>query len=452
MSELSFERFDPKFVENMKTLLKDEYQDYVRAMNQSPVRGVRVNPIKMNKDTFIETFGYPTERVPYEENGFVLLSEEKIGNPFHHLAGAIYLQEPSSMMPVACLNVSSDAKVLDLCAAPGGKSTQVAAKIQNGLLVSNEIVTSRAKVLFSNIERLGVKNAIILNETPEKISNKLKGYFDAVIVDAPCGGEGMFRKDPNTIAEWKEERLISNHDRQLEILNCADKCLKQGGKLVYSTCTFSEIEDEDVIVDFLKDHDYRVVEVPEDVKSSTKNGTKIREARRFYPFSGKGEGQFVCVLGKQSDCENVDVSRKTKLDRLSKQEDSLARKFLAENFDIDFEFELIVLHECIMLVTNDMMEICGSGLNIISAGVRVGTIEKGVLRPHHQLFMALGKYAKNKIELDDKQAQRYVHGEELNVETLKNGYYALQVHGATIGGSKCSGGRLKNLYPKGLRI
>ena len=247
---------DESFVKNMKILLAEDYGLYEAAMHEKPIRGIRCNPLKISKQKFLNIFPHKLEQISYEENGFVLETDEKLGNGLLHMSGCFYLQEPSSMMPVACLNVDSDARVLDLCAAPGGKSSQVAVKIPDGLLVSNEIVTNRAKVLFSNIERMGIRNSVVLNDTPDNIAGKLEGFFDAVIVDAPCGGEGMFRKDPSTIEEWNIDRLESNHQRQIEILKSADKCLKQGGKLVYSTCTFSEIENEDVILEFLENHDY----------------------------------------------------------------------------------------------------------------------------------------------------------------------------------------------------
>ena len=443
---------DESFVKNMKILLAEDYGLYEAAMHEKPIRGIRCNPLKISKQKFLNIFPHKLEQISYEENGFVLETDEKLGNGLLHMSGCFYLQEPSSMMPVACLNVDSDARVLDLCAAPGGKSSQVAVKIPDGLLVSNEIVTNRAKVLFSNIERMGIRNSVVLNDTPDNIAGKLEGFFDAVIVDAPCGGEGMFRKDPSTIEEWNIDRLESNHQRQIEILKSADKCLKQGGKLVYSTCTFSEIENEDVILEFLENHDYQILEVPDSVKKCTRPGTKIKEARRFYPFSGKGEGQFVCVLQKKSETDEWTRTKKPSVNFLGRKDKEIVNVFLKENFDIPFDYELIVLHESVMLVRSSIIDVCSSGLNIINAGVRVGSIEKGVLRPHHQLFTALGDYSKHKHEMNDEDAKKYVHGEELSVEHGANGYYTMFVCGASIGGAKCSNGKLKNLYPKGLRI
>ena len=250
-----FKILPAQFTNNMKTLLGTDFEKYKKSMDEPSVRGLRINTIKTSIENFNAHFNLCVQDIPYEKNGRVLLSQEKLGNLPIHMTGMIYMQEPSSMLPVSTIDYKGDEKVLDLCAAPGGKSTQVASYVTDGLVVSNEIVTAIAKILFSNIERLGVKNSIILNDTPENISNNMQGFFDVVLVDAPCSGEGMFRKDNETIKEWSFDGILFNQERQLEILNCADKCLKQGGKLIYSTCTFSELEDEDVILKFLENHD-----------------------------------------------------------------------------------------------------------------------------------------------------------------------------------------------------
>jgi len=446
-------RLDESFIEKMKKLLGDKYNLYVNALEKNPVRGIRFNPIKIDKKLFENNFNYDIKPVAYEKNGYILNTEEKLGNSLLHLAGCFYIQEPSSMMPVACLDVQSDAKVLDLCASPGGKSTQVAVKIPYGLLVSNEIVTSRSKILFQNIERLGIQNSIILNDTPLSISEKLPNVFDVILVDAPCGGEGMFRKDPDTIKEWSQDRLLSNHQRQIEILECADKCLKSNGKIIYSTCTFDEIENENVILEFLENHDYIVLQVPSSVKECTDSGTKVPLARRFYPFTGNGEGQFVCVLEKQGECSDfADIQKNFKPVEISKKDNILVREFIDNNFNIPFDYELIMMHNNIMLVFGDMIKLIKSGVNVVNAGVRVGSIEKGVLKPHHQLFSALGVYSKFKYELSENEAKKYVHGEELGIENGHSAYYTVTYLGAALGGAKCVQNRLKNLYPKGLRI
>lgn len=447
-----FKILPAQFTNNMKTLLGTDFEKYKKSMDEPSVRGLRINTIKTSIENFNAHFNLCVQDIPYEKNGRVLLSQEKLGNLPIHMTGMIYMQEPSSMLPVSTIDYKGDEKVLDLCAAPGGKSTQVASYVTDGLVVSNEIVTARAKILFSNIERLGVKNSIILNDTPENISNNMQGFFDVVLVDAPCSGEGMFRKDNETIKEWSFDGILFNQERQLEILNCADKCLKQGGKLIYSTCTFSELEDEDVILKFLENHDYKVLDVNEKCKIWTTNGTKINKARRFFPFTGKGEGQFVCVLEKNSETQEFEISKRLQPNYLKGKDRDLVLKFLNDNFDLDFNYELVVVRNEIMLVTREMLKILPLKINILNAGVRVGSIEKNVLKPHHQLFSALGDYAKIKIELSDADFLKFVHGEELDIPNEHKGYACVTKFGASLGGGKCVQGKLKNLYPKGLRI
>lgn len=450
--ELLFGKLPSEYVENMKYLLGDDFDKYKQSLNKDSVRGLRINPLKTTLENFNRVCEFDTSVVPYEKYGRVLTTKEKLGNLPLHASGMIYMQEPSSMLPVSTIEYSGDEKVLDLCAAPGGKSSQVASYVQDGLVVSNEIVTARAKILFSNIERLGIKNSIILNDTPENISNKLTGYFDVVLVDAPCSGEGMFRKDPDTIEEWSASGVLFNAKRQLEILDCADKCLKCGGKLIYSTCTFSEIEDEDVIINFLNNHNYSIQEVKQECNNWTTHGTKIKEARRFFPFTGNGEGQFVCVLQKNEEEEIFEINKRITANFLKGKDKELVINFLKENFEFDFNYNLVYIKDDIMLVNDEMLKLLPQKINIINAGTRIGTIEKGVLKPHHQLFSALGGFAKNKINLTETDYKKYVHGEELDIDSKLKGYACVSIFGASLGGGKCVNGKLKNLYPKGLRI
>lgn len=455
MSEIAnniLELLPKNFLDNMKNLLGNNYEKYILSLENKHVRGFRINSIKTTVENFENNIKFNTEKVPYEQFGRVLNDDIKIGNFPEHLSGMIYMQEPSSMLPVSTINFNGNEKVLDLCAAPGGKSTQIASYVKNGLIVSNEIVTNRAKILFSNIERLGVKNSIIINDTPQNIANTMQGFFDVVLVDAPCSGEGMFRKDPATINEWSDERITFNAERQLEILISADRCLKKGGKLIYSTCTFSEIEDEDVILKFLDNHNYKILKTRKECEDWTYCGTKIKEARRFFPFTGKGEGQFVCVLQKNEETEEFYLSKRLEPNYLKGKDKDLVDNFLISNFDIPYEYKLVQRHDNIMLITQEMIKVLPLKINTINAGVRVGNIEKGVLKPHHQLFSALGCFAKNKIELTHEDCKKYIHGEELDIDKALKGYACVTVYGASLGGGKCVNGKLKNLFPKGLRI
>ena len=245
-----------KFEESMKSLLKEDYQKYVKSMEKPAKRGLRVNSEYVQPEEFCKLFSYQIKPILNESNLFCLESDEKIGNSVFHHAGMIYLQEPSSMLAVLALDVKDGENILDLCAAPGGKTGQILEKDRTGIVVSNEIVRARANVLLSNIERQGFKNSTITSLAPETLSGLLPDFFDKILVDAPCSGEGMFRKESETISEWNAGLPEFNHTRQLQILKEADKMLKQGGTLVYSTCTFNRKEDEETVAIFAKEYGY----------------------------------------------------------------------------------------------------------------------------------------------------------------------------------------------------
>ena len=234
-------RLPEKFEDRMKKMLGDEYDDFIKSMDETPIfTGIRINTSKVGaKDAVIKEFG-ELQNVSWCSDGFYADKSKISGNHPYHLAGLFYFQEPSAMSTVSALNIESDDYVLDLCAAPGGKATQAGAFIsKNGLLVANEIVKNRANILSDNIDRFGLTNAVVTNETPQKLAEKYVHFFDKIIVDAPCSGEGMFRKEPQAVDEWSVEHTVSCGVRQKHILDCAMKMLKGGGYIVYSTCTFA---------------------------------------------------------------------------------------------------------------------------------------------------------------------------------------------------------------------
>ena len=445
-----------QYIKNMQCLLKDNMQNYLDALKQPPVQGLRVNTTKAD-DKILSQFNI-ISRVEYCKNGYIV-NNQKIGKHPYHIAGLVYMQEPSSMMPVSASGLSEEPDknlaVLDLCAAPGGKSGQIAEYLNGqGILVSNEIDSKRAKILHGNIVRMGYSNVIVTNESPERLSEHLQQKFDYIFVDAPCGGEGMFRKDPDTISEWKPERLLSNAKRQKDILFYANKMLKPNGKLIYSTCTFSVEEDENVVDWFLDNYNYSLVMPPKSVIDNSTYLTHV-ECRRFYPHLSKGEGQFVCVMKKPE--EELVNERTFKDSKLGNSEYKIVNKFILDNFNIPFALNYIKIGDYIYLVNQKtqnmlkyMQKICK-----ISSGVIVGSIEKDRLVPHINMFSAYGKYAKQKLNFDVNNALlfKYLHGEQLeNTYSLINGYVSICVDGFAFAGVKVTGNALKNLYPKGLRI
>lgn len=459
------ERLPVEFLEELKKDLGNDYEKYIKAIDEPAVRGVRVNTKKIHLMRFKELFNEPIEKIPYTSDGFILNSDEKLGNSPLHLSGAFYLQEPSSMIAVLSSGIEKEkraVKVLDLCASPGGKSGQIASIISNdSLLVSNEIISSRASVLFSNIERQGFKNVIVINEKPENLGC-FAGFFDYVFVDAPCSGEGMFRKNPETIEEWSTKNVEMCKARQMEILKYAQSLVAENGKLVYSTCTFSKNEDENVAIWFEDNFDFHLIDVPEKIKdvtipAKTRDGKGF--ARKFYPFSGKGEGQFVAVF------ERVGIAPEKKLHtkkhfRSIEYAGRMKRKpfdeFVKNNLKTKIEGNIYEVGDNLFLTPSSFssdLQTAFDSLKFLSLGVKLGGVNSGRFEPNHSLFMAFGDGFKEKIELSNDEAKKYLHGEELikNGQNFK-GYGVVAKDGLVLGGVKIVGNRLKNLYPKGLRI
>ena len=446
-----------EFENRMKTLLGDEYEDFIKAFDEPPVRAFRVNTDKISLEAFEKINPFPTEKIPYVENGFYF-NYDGIGNhPYHH-AGMIYIQEPAAMVPVESIDIGSDWKVLDMCAAPGGKSSQIKNKLgENGVLVSNEIVPSRCKILTGNIERMGFQNVVTTCMHPQKIIKTFpEKYFNMIMVDAPCSGEGMFRKEEIAIDEWSPENVKMCAERQAEILDCAAQLVKVGGYIVYSTCTYSLEENEMTVDAFLTRHpEFELVPVTERVEKNTADGIIIdgcksknmHYTRRCFPHITKGEGQFVAVM-RLAD-SNVDTEHffapigKEKLDKTLVD-------FLDDTLTTYNKDYVQTYNGNPVYFTPDFPVPRGIAF---TCGVTIGEIRKNYVVPHHQFFMALGKDFKRKISLtaDSDEIKKYLHGEEFQTD-YPNGWAVVMVDGCTVGGVKVSNGRAKNHYPKGLRI
>ncbi len=442
------------YEKRMRTLLKDAYPAYLSALDSPPVRGFRVNTEKISPEDFLKIWPYGAEPIPYVPTGFYL-TEEHIGHtPFHH-AGMLYIQEPAAQAPVACLSVKEGDWVLDLCAAPGGKSTQVKNKLgADGVLVANEIVAGRCRILTGNIERLGFQNTVTTCLSPQRVAEVFPYTFDLVIVDAPCSGEGMFRKEPDALTMWSEENVALSATRQREILDCAARAVKPGGQILYATCTFSPEEDERVVDGFLARHgNFRLCPVPEAVRKYTEDGVpffgcvteNLTDARRFYPHTGRGEGQFMAVLQNTDEGDGVHK----KAPPIPKETNPAVFAFLDEVLT-DYKREYVLSYGGQPVYFTDDFPV-PSGVSY-SLGVRIGEVKKNYILPHHQFFMALGKRFRHKLPLspDSDALRRYLHGEEIDAP-LPDGWAAVTVAGAAVGGIKVVGGRGKNHYPKGLR-
>ncbi len=443
-----------EYVNRMTELLGDEYGDYVSALNSKPVRAFRVNTDKISLDEFEKINPFSDDKIPYVKNGFYF-EYDKIGNhPYHH-AGMIYVQEPGAMAPAECVEIQPDWKILDMCAAPGGKSTQLKNKLgDNGILVSNEIIPSRCKILTGNIERLGLRNTVTTCMDTGRLAKSFPKTFDLIMCDAPCSGEGMFRKEDIAIDEWSTENVIKCAERQAEILDNAVLLLRNGGYIIYATCTFSLEENEMTVDGFLKRHsEFELIPVSEAVKSNTVDGIKfkgcmcenISDARRFYPHKSNGEGQFMAVLRNTLEASSTNC----KPARIDIKIDKTVFGFL-DDVLTDYDKSKVMMYNGNPVYFISDFEVPKG--TAFSCGVTIGEIKKNYIQPHHQFFMAMGENFKRKINLepDSAEIRKYLHGEEIEVN-CENGWAVVTVNGCSLGGAKVVSGRAKNHYPKGLR-
>ena len=439
----------------MTELLGEEFADYEKALTETPVKGFRVNTDKISLQDFEKINIFGSEKISYVDNGFYLDYEKAGNHPYHH-AGMIYIQEPGAMAPAECVEIEPDWKILDMCAAPGGKSSQLKNKLgEKGVLVSNEIVSSRCKILTGNFERLGLKNAMTTCMDTGKLARLYPNTFDLIMVDAPCSGEGMFRKEEIAIDEWSEENVKMCAKRQAEILDNAAICLKDGGYIVYATCTFSLEENEMTVDAFLKRHeDFELVRVKKEVEDATADGIKfdgcetenISFTRRFYPHKAKGEGQFMAVLHNKYESASSYPAVKVGQEKIDKTVYDFLDSVLTE-YDKDY---VLMYNGNPVYFTPDFPVKKGTAF---ACGVTIGEIRKNYIQPHHQFFMAMGDKFKRKIELDpdSDEMKKYLHGEEIDVE-CDNGWAVVTTKGCSVGGVKVVSGRAKNHYPKGLRL
>ena len=450
MKELPLE-----FSARMRDLLsEDSFARYEESLQQPAVRAFRVNTEKISLQDFESLNVFSCGKIPYAETGYYL-DYDKIGNhPYHH-AGMIYVQDPGAMAPAECLTVQPDWWVLDLCAAPGGKSSQLRNKLgDDGILVSNEIVPSRCKILTGNIERLGFRNTVTTCLDPARLVKLFPETFDLIMVDAPCSGEGMFRKGDVALREWSRENVLNCAQRQQGILEQAIKALRPGGYIIYATCTFSLEENEMVVDSFLQAHpDFELIPVKDTVREHTEDGIlfdgchcqNLSYTRRFYPHKSRGEGQFMAVLHHRGEA----LPRAHAPVKCSSKPDPLASAFLAETL---LSYEPAHLTSCNGNPVYFTPALTLQKGTAFSCGVTIGEVRKNYIQPHHQFFMAMGPRFRRKIELspDSEALAKYLHGEEISVD-CDNGWAVITTQGCTVGGVKVVSGRAKNHYPKGLR-
>ena len=438
------------FIKRMETLLGDEFPAFLACYEEPCQRGIRLNPLKCGEDRLRESFPFPLSRAPFSPLSFYFPPEGgKVGALALHHAGAFYSQEPSAACAVTALDPQPGERILDLCAAPGGKSSQIAALLEGkGLLWSNEVVKSRANVLLSNLERMGVRNAVVSSCYPDTLCPTLAGFFDRVLVDAPCSGEGMFRRDPQAIEEWSEEHVRSCAVRQAAILDSAAQALRPGGVLVYSTCTFSPEENEETVRSFLDRHPDFVLE-DTGLSGGRPGFFGLEQTRRIFPMDG-GEGHFAARMRRVGDAPAADHGEAAPASRALTE---AAREVWSEVFRIPMpDGGIAQAGEMLLLTPKDTPDL--KGLGVLRAGVPVCERKGKRWEPCHGLFMAACPEELSlclDLPLDSPQLAAYLRGEEIDAPQDWKGWCGVAAGGVTVGFGKCSGGRLKNRYPKGLR-
>ncbi len=438
------------FCLRMKELLGEEAEAFFHCLEQPSFRGVRLNPLKCGFDTLAQSVSYRLSPSPFSPLCFYAQGEERPGSMSAHHAGMFYSQEPSASSAVTALDPQPGERVLDLCAAPGGKSTQIAGLLGGeGLLWSNEIVKSRARILLSNLERMGTKNAVVSSCHPQRLCQALAGYFHRVLVDAPCSGEGMFRRDPAALREWTPESPAACAQRQRAILDSAAQAVREGGILVYSTCTFSREENEETARAFLNAHpEFEPDPIPAEFGRPDLEGH--RWARRIFPMDG-GEGHFVARFRRVGAVEQQGPKTKKELSgSLGKDLAKAARELYKSLFTDECPSRMAQAGEKLLLLPDPLPEL--SGLGVLRAGVELGELRGRRIEPSHGLFISRsGKACRRVLDFspEDPALLAFLRGEE--IDCGETGYTAVCVNGVTTGFGKASGGRLKNRYPKGLR-
>ncbi|MDE6411496.1 MAG: RsmF rRNA methyltransferase first C-terminal domain-containing protein [Clostridia bacterium] len=420
-----------KFLERMKERLGKEYPAFLASYEKPPYKALRVNTLKISLEDFLDLAPfYLGEQTDWEENGFYI-EEEKAGSYKEHFAGLYYLQEPSAMCVGEYTNACKKERVLDLCAAPGGKTTAIAAQMEgDGILISNEIDAGRAKILSQNVERMGIKNCAVTNATPAQLTEKFPCYFDLVLVDAPCSGEGMFKKEPEAIPHWSENNVALCAARQKEILDCAAQMVAGGGHLVYSTCTFSEEEDEWQIRAFVERH-------PEFV---------LEQEHKLYPYLEKGEGHYCARLrkvgGETKNAKPYPIKRNA-------QANKAFAEFAKDFFAVLPKGEITTLDDGRMYLVPAGMP--ALGVRTLRLGVELGEFDGRIFKPAHALAMSVKREeVKHFVALSPEECERYLSGETLSRE-LENGWCVVGFDKYPLGLAKCVNGVLKNHLPKGLR-
>lgn len=454
-----------KFTEKMRGLLGDEYESFLKSYEEGRNFGLRVNTAKISPEEFQKIAPFHLKRIPWVENGFYYEEQDRPArHPFYY-AGLYYLQEPSAMSPASRLEIERGDKVLDLCAAPGGKATELGAKLRGeGLLVANDISASRARALLKNVEIFGIPNAFLINEVPAKIADQFEEFFDKILVDAPCSGEGMFRKDPDVAKVWSQEKSLECSRIQKDIILSAAKMLAPGGMMLYSTCTFSPEENEEVI-QYLLDSRSDFSLIPMEMYEGFSGGRpewisggseELKKCVRIWPHKMSGEGHFMALLKKEGIPGKRSIPMRKEMS-VTKADRKILDEFF-KNVRRPLDLETVEIRkDQVYQVTKLLGD--RKGITFLRNGLYLGEMKKGRFEPSQSLAMALKKEEYDSsidLHFDDPRTEKYLRGETIETDDIesvrKNGWQLVCVDGYPLGWGKLVNGTLKNKYHAGWRM
>lgn len=451
------------FEEKMKLLLKEEFEDYIACYEEPRFYGLRVNTAKISVEEFRKICPFEIHPIPWIENGFYYDGDQiqPSKHPYYY-AGLYYLQEPSAMTPANRLPVSPGERVLDVCAAPGGKATELGAKLAgDGVLVANDISNSRAKGLLKNLEVFGVKNMLVLSEEPGKLIDYFPEYFDKILIDAPCSGEGMFRKDKKMVKAWEEHGPEFFAKLQRSIITQAAQMLRPGGMILYSTCTFDAMENEGTIEYLLTQYpEFEICEIvpyerfAKGIPETTMSGNpEFEKTVRIFPHKMHGEGHFLALLKKSGTKEQQPQGKKNK--KATAIPEPLEMFFKDTNWELEGE-RLEIHGERVYYMPKQIPDV--RGLRFLRTGLYLGDLKKQRFEPSQALAMTFTKEEYHhciSLKADDERVIKYLKGETLEVDDLvtgkDKGWQLVLVDGYSLGWGKLSNGTLKNKYLPGWR-
>ena len=441
-------RMNPLFQEQMKTILQNEYLDFMKALEEKPYKGFYLHPNKKNVLQYLHQdniFAHPVIKDHY----YFDYEKYPLGKSPFYLCGTYYIQEPSAMLVNHFLDVQPDDYILDMCGAPGGKTCAIASRLSHqGLMITNDIVPLRAKILSENVERFGLTNTIVTNSDPQLFVPQLSQFFDKIILDAPCSGEGMFRKNDQAIETWSQNKIQECAHIQKQLIDTAMTLLKPGGQLIYSTCTYNTIENEQQIQYLLEHYDCSLI--PLKKSHGMSEGVQMKEVVRLYPHKYKGEGHFIALIQKHGEFTKK-TKKKKKTSFISKQNQMLVQDFYKRYLNIKTPQFLYDNNNHIYASLPQFPQL--KRIRILRNGLYLGECKKNRFEPSLALALTLKKedvkqyYA---FHENDDEIKRYIHGETLE-GTSQKGYGVLFVEDFPLSFYKESNKQIKNLYPKGLR-